>query len=90
MSVLEPAPRAALDHRRCDTEPIHVPGTIQPYGTLLALRGKDLVPVYVSANSGEHLDIAPRDLLGGGRARAVMAATCSLSPTSAASSSMHS
>lgn len=64
MSVMDPAPRAALDHRRCDTEPIHVPGTIQPYGTLLALRGEDLVPVYVSANAGEHLGIAPRDLLG--------------------------
>nr|WP_264599241.1 ATP-binding protein [Rhodoblastus acidophilus] len=41
---------AALDVTECDREPIHIPGSIQPHGVLLAFVEPDLRPVSVSAN----------------------------------------
>jgi chemotaxis family two-component system sensor kinase Cph1 len=36
--------------RACASEPIHIPGSIQPYGVLFVLRGKEKRIVQVSAN----------------------------------------
>ncbi|MBS0240799.1 MAG: GAF domain-containing protein [Proteobacteria bacterium] len=44
----EPIP----DLSDCDREPIHVPGTIQSFGMLLACRTSDWVVEHVSANAG--------------------------------------
>lgn len=52
----------ALEH--CDSEPIHIPGTIQPNGVLIAMRPADFVITYTSDNSAELLNHAPQDLLG--------------------------
>src|ERR1700748_2696946 len=52
-----------LDLARCDQEPIHIPGSIQPHGMLFALTGADLTITAVSANVTIHLGHSPRVLL---------------------------
>ena len=47
-----------------DHSPAHASGAIQPHGVLLAVREADLVVRWASANTAEHLGIAPRDVLG--------------------------
>ena len=44
-----------VDLTDCDREPIHIPGTIQPYGVLLALAEPALTVAQVSENVGDHL-----------------------------------
>jgi light-regulated signal transduction histidine kinase (bacteriophytochrome) len=57
----------------CDREPIHVPGSVQPHGALLALREPDFAVVQASANaaaffgvSGDVLGRRVADVLGPG------------------------
>ncbi|WP_230530460.1 ATP-binding protein [Microvirga roseola] len=40
-----------LDLTACEREPIHIPGSIQPHGILLAVRLSDMSLSYVSANA---------------------------------------
>ena len=40
-----------IDLTNCDREAIHVPGSVQPHGVLLALREHDLVITHASANA---------------------------------------
>ena len=47
----------------CDTEPIHIPGSIQPHGVLLALQEPDFIIVQMSENTQDILGIAPEVLL---------------------------
>ncbi len=54
----------SLDVRSCADEPIHIPGSIQPHGVLLALDPTTLVIEQVSENSGWLLGVLPRDLIG--------------------------
>ncbi|MGE0222671.1 MAG: ATP-binding protein [Acetobacteraceae bacterium] len=53
-----------VDLTNCDSEPIHIPGTIQPHGILFALSVPDLRVIAVSANVAEHVGRGPEDLLG--------------------------
>jgi light-regulated signal transduction histidine kinase (bacteriophytochrome) len=48
----------------CEREPIHIPGTIQPHGHLLALAGADLAVTHASAAIGAALGVDAPDLLG--------------------------
>lgn len=48
----------------CDREPVHVPGCIQPFGVLLALRPSDRTVLQVSDNTVEWLGRPPESLLG--------------------------
>lgn len=58
------APRfGEADLTNCDREPIHVPGSIQPHGALLAMREPELTIVQVSENVGALLDRGPEELL---------------------------
>jgi chemotaxis family two-component system sensor kinase Cph1 len=52
-----------VDLTDCDREPIHVPGTIQPFGVLLALNPEMRV-VQVSENVSDHLSMGAQDVLG--------------------------
>jgi light-regulated signal transduction histidine kinase (bacteriophytochrome) len=49
---------ASIDLTGCDREPIHIPGSIQPHGALLALRPEDLTVVQASVNAAEYLELA--------------------------------
>ena len=53
----------AVDLDNCDREPIHVPGTVQPFGFLIALTADWLVS-RVSANSADHIGLSPEQMLG--------------------------
>ena len=48
----------------CAREPIHVPGSIQPHGALLAVALADLRIVQASANAEEFLGASAQSLLG--------------------------
>ena len=52
------------DLSHCATEPIHVPGSIQPHGCLLAFDSDSHVVVQASANVEAFLGTAAHDLLG--------------------------
>ena len=53
----------AVDLDNCDREPIHVLGTVQPFGFLIALTADWLVS-RVSANSADHIGLSPEQMLG--------------------------
>ncbi len=55
---------AAPDLTQCEIEPIHIPGSIQPHGALLALRGDALRVSQASASCFDLLGVAAGDLLG--------------------------
>jgi light-regulated signal transduction histidine kinase (bacteriophytochrome) len=52
-----------VDLTNCDREPIHVLGTVQPFGFLIALTADWLVS-RVSANSARFIGLTPDDMLG--------------------------
>jgi chemotaxis family two-component system sensor kinase Cph1 len=56
--------KIAVDLTSCDREPIHTPGSIQPFGALLVVSDPGLVVLEASANTENILGIAPGDLLG--------------------------
>ena len=57
-------PQQQMDLTACDTEPIHIPGSIQPHGVLLVIKEPELTVVQVSANTSEHFGVGPEALLG--------------------------
>ena len=59
-STEEPLPDLSL----CDQEPIHIPGSIQPRGVLMALQGAGLCITQVSQSSLSLLGSPPAELLG--------------------------
>jgi len=67
MSVLDDSGNEfRVDLTNCDREPIHVPGHVQPFGTVFALNPDDFTILQVSENVAERFGIAPADLLGCG------------------------
>jgi light-regulated signal transduction histidine kinase (bacteriophytochrome)/CheY-like chemotaxis protein len=54
----------SIDLSGCEHEPITIPGSIQPHGVLLVLRGRDLIVVQASANLSLFLGVAPIVVLG--------------------------
>src|SRR6185312_13582951 len=48
----------------CDREPIHIPGTVQPFGVLFVLTEPSLTVAQVSENVGDHLPLAVGAILG--------------------------
>ena len=53
-----------VDLTDCDREPIHIPGTIQPYGVLFVLAEPALTVAQVSENVGDHFPLGVEDVLG--------------------------
>jgi light-regulated signal transduction histidine kinase (bacteriophytochrome)/CheY-like chemotaxis protein len=53
-----------IDLTDCEREPITTPGSIQPHGVLLVLRGTGLTVIQASANLSLFLGIAPSVMLG--------------------------
>ena len=54
---------AVVDLNDCDREPIHIPGTIQPFGVLFVL-DEELTVTQVSENVGDHLSLRVEEVLG--------------------------
>ncbi|HET7228606.1 MAG TPA: ATP-binding protein [Longimicrobium sp.] len=57
-------PDAPIDLANCDREPIHVPGAVQPYAVLLALREPGLEVAMASESSLAHLGVPAAALIG--------------------------
>jgi light-regulated signal transduction histidine kinase (bacteriophytochrome) len=57
------AERAPIDLTSCDREPIHIPGSIQPHGALVALLEPGLRAVSVSASIAAFTGLAPEAAL---------------------------
>src|SRR6476646_5049313 len=55
---------AVVDLTDCDREPIHIPGTIQPYGVLFVLAEPALTVAQVSENVSDHFPLRVEDILG--------------------------
>ncbi|WP_201836329.1 ATP-binding protein [Microvirga zambiensis] len=53
-----------LDLDACAREPIHIPGSVQPHGMLLAIRLSDRTIAYASANIAGTLGVDPGSALG--------------------------
>lgn len=53
-----------VDLSNCDREPIHIPGSIQPHGVLLAMTRPDLVVVQASVNTGQVLGVEHDAVIG--------------------------
>jgi diguanylate cyclase (GGDEF)-like protein len=66
----------------CDSEPICIPGSIQPHGALLALEAARLTIAHASANSAHLLGFAPADLFGA--SPAVLLGSAQFEPLAAA------
>ncbi|MCG6134249.1 MAG: ATP-binding protein [Nostoc sp. LLA-1] len=52
-----------VDLSNCNREQIHIPGSIQPHGVLLALKEADLTILQISNNTGKLFGLNPEDLL---------------------------
>jgi light-regulated signal transduction histidine kinase (bacteriophytochrome) len=61
----KPAPMSGFEVNltNCDREPIHVLGSVQPFGFLLAVNS-DWIVVHASTTSLRYLGLAPADLVG--------------------------
>ena len=57
-------PAASVDLTNCDREPIHIPGSIQPHGCLLACAADLSAVLRHSANAAAMLGLEGRDLIG--------------------------
>jgi len=55
---------AQVEVTDCDREPIHIPGTIQPFGVLFVLAEPSLTITQVSENLSEHLPFRVEEMLG--------------------------
>ena len=53
-----------IDLDNCAREPIHIPGSVQPRGVLLAVRESDFVLLRVSENVADLLGKQPADVIG--------------------------
>jgi light-regulated signal transduction histidine kinase (bacteriophytochrome) len=53
-----------VDLTDCDREPIHIPGTVQPFGVLFVLAEPSLTVTQVSENVGAHLPFRVEEVLG--------------------------
>ncbi len=56
--------RDLVNLENCVDEPIHIPGTIQPFGFLLALKAPDLLIDFCSANTFDFCGLTYEQLLG--------------------------
>ena len=57
-----PAGATVVDLNDCDREPIHIPGTIQPFGVLFALN-EEMKVTQVSDNVSDHLSLGVAEAL---------------------------
>src|SRR5688572_33437032 len=58
-----PGGSAVVNLNDCDREPIHIPGTIQPFGVLFAL-DEEMKVTQVSENVRDHLSLGVDEALG--------------------------
>jgi light-regulated signal transduction histidine kinase (bacteriophytochrome) len=63
MQIRDIVNRDIVNLQNCENEPIHIPGSIQPHGILLALNPNSYVIEYCSSNVSNYFDILPAKVL---------------------------
>ncbi|HEX6224956.1 MAG TPA: ATP-binding protein [Chryseolinea sp.] len=64
MKIRDIVNRDLVSLENCESEPIHIPGSIQPHGFLVAIHGKERTIDYCSGNIHEYIGIRPEQALG--------------------------
>lgn len=64
MSIKDIVNHDIVNLANCESEPIHIPGSIQPHGFLLAINQATYCIEYCSANITAYLNIPPAEILG--------------------------
>ncbi|WPQ60901.1 ATP-binding protein [Chitinophaga sancti] len=63
MNIIQIVNKQVLTIENCESEPIHIPGSIQPHGMLLAIIPASGVIRYCSANTLQFIDKQPAEIL---------------------------
>lgn len=64
MAIKDIVNREIINLTNCESEPIHIPGSIQPHGFLLGIKPENQIIEYCSANISEYIRLSPEMLLG--------------------------
>lgn len=64
MKIKDIVNRGIVNLTNCEQEPIHIPGSIQPHGFLLGLKGDSFIIDFCSANSIDYIGVDHLSLLG--------------------------
>jgi two-component system, chemotaxis family, sensor kinase Cph1 len=64
MKIKDIVNRDIVNLTNCEQEPIHIPGSIQPHGFLIALRNESFIIEFCSGNTDIYLGISHRNILG--------------------------
>lgn len=64
MQIKDIVNRDVVNLTNCEHEPIHIPGSIQPHGFLLAVKAASLVIDFCSANCSQFIQLSHEQLLG--------------------------
>ncbi|MEO6284474.1 MAG: ATP-binding protein [Dyadobacter sp.] len=64
MNIKDIVNRDLVNLTNCESEPIHIPGSIQPHGFLLGLTKKSYLIDFCSANSADYVRLTPEQVLG--------------------------
>lgn len=64
MNIKDIVNRDIVNLTNCESEPIHIPGSIQPHGFLLGIQKGAARIEFCSANSAEYIGIGPEKVLG--------------------------
>ncbi|GGM97738.1 histidine kinase [Dyadobacter beijingensis] len=64
MNIKDIVNRDIVNLTNCESEPIHIPGSIQPHGFLLGIRKGGSRIEFCSANSAEYIAYTPEQILG--------------------------
>lgn len=64
MNIKDIVNRDIVNLTNCESEPIHIPGSIQPHGFLLGIKKGDSRIEFCSANSADYIGVAPEKVLG--------------------------
>lgn len=64
MNIKDIVNRDIVNLTNCESEPIHIPGSIQPHGFLLGIKKGDSRIEFCSANSAVYIGVGPETLLG--------------------------
>jgi light-regulated signal transduction histidine kinase (bacteriophytochrome) len=64
MNIKDIVNRDIVNLTNCESEPIHIPGSIQPHGFLLGIKKGDSRIEFCSANSADYIGVGPDKVLG--------------------------
>lgn len=63
MKIKDIVNRDLVNLTNCEYEPIHIPGSIQPHGFLLALKSENFTIAFCSGNTSDYIGLTPVALL---------------------------